>query len=298
MAKEMKTGIIKFNLTQRMRTYNGKERNFDVKKLAKAINSNKTQERVKLGDLNGYYGHMPRIELGVEPRESSIVDGKVVYLEPCCRTISLKAYDDGTVEHEQEFFDTELGRKAWERIQDNSGGFSSVISSRGGEYEFHGFDYVNEPNYATNRPYNVALDGTEEDVLTHKVFMLDSIGNMADSKVDVSHLMDCLEIYEDENKKLKAQLQLAMDSLENLQSERDVLLDDIVILQEKTKEEKQAKKNQVKNTVTLDKAIDEANKFKRATLEKVEGNSDSTKDTTSKKQKMAIDQLMGRYYGR
>lgn len=154
MAKDMITPIIRFNLKERMRQFSGKERKFDIPKLVKIINSEHVQERVRLGDLNGFYGHHARIQFGAEPQEGGIVDGKYVHLEPCCRTIYLKAYDDGTVEHQQEFFATELGSKAWQRLQDKSGGFSSVISMKNGG-DFHGFDYVNEPNFSANRPYTL-----------------------------------------------------------------------------------------------------------------------------------------------
>lgn len=162
----MKTGLITFNVRERGRQHRGVDRNFDTAALARLVNSPEVQERVRLRDLSGYFGHWPRRLFGMEPGEGGIHDGKQITLEAALVTTSLRAADDGTIEHEAEFLDTAPGRTAKRLFQSKAGGFSSAIRCR--EYAgrdvpvgFHGFDYVMEPNFSTNRGY--ALDGVDAD---------------------------------------------------------------------------------------------------------------------------------------
>lgn len=108
---KMLTPIIRYNLKERMRRFNGSPRNFDIPRLVANINSQAMQERVKLGDLHGYYGHWARTKFGAEPKEGGVVDGKIVNLEPCFRTIYLKAYDDAQSNIKQNFLITTLVEK-------------------------------------------------------------------------------------------------------------------------------------------------------------------------------------------
>lgn len=165
-----KTGIIKFNVKERGRKYRGVDRNFDTVQLAQLVNGGDVQERVKNGDLLGYYGHWPRVKFGMNPSEGGIVAGKQVPLEPAIRTTFLKAYPDGTIEHEAEFLDTTSGKLAERLHHSKAGGFSSAIDVRnaGGKQiprGFYGFDFVLEPNFTANRGYQAALDGvSDEDI--------------------------------------------------------------------------------------------------------------------------------------
>lgn len=157
----IKTGVIRFNVRDRGRRFRGQDRNFDTAALAALINSGEVQEKVKQGDMVGYYGHWPRVKFGLDVEEGSIVGGKVIALEPAIRTTYLKAYPDGTIEHETEILDTAPGRLVQRLYRSKTGGFSSAMNApRRGSMQvptsFHGFDYVLEPNYATNRGY--ALD--------------------------------------------------------------------------------------------------------------------------------------------
>lgn len=289
MAKEMRTDIIRFNLKDRMRKYSGNERHFDIPQLVKVINSDKVQERVRLGDLNGFYGHHARIQFGPEPNEGGIVEGKYVHLEPCCRTVYLKAYADGTVEHQQEFFNTELGLKAWQRIQDKSGGFSSVITTKNG-YGFHGFDYVNEPNFSSNRPYTLDSVQQHQD-FEPEIFVLDDV--QSTDREQLEYLIDSVEIYQRTNSRLIEENKMLTDSFSKLQREYNVMLDDIVILNEKLEEKERAVKEQSRfDSVTLDNAIAQANRFKTAKLEKTE---DVQFEDKTFEQKRKVDRLMGRY---
>lgn len=167
-----KTEIITYNLTDRLRKHRGPNRNFDLAAAERLLNSPAVQERIKHGDMHGYFGHWPRVQFGLDPTEGGFVNGKQVSLEPSHRTTYLKAYPDGKIEHQVEFFDTESGKIA-QRIWGNKAyGFSSAIDTkRLGTLQvpigFYGFDFVKEPNFSSNRGYAVALDGVfdSEDVL-------------------------------------------------------------------------------------------------------------------------------------
>jgi hypothetical protein len=153
-----KTDIIRFNVKDRGRKHRGQDRNFDTAKLADLINGPEVQERVKNRDLVGYWGHWPRVKFGLEPGEAALVKGKVVNLEPAVVTTFLKAYPDGTIEHQAEFLDTAPGRLTERMHASKVGGFSSAINApRRGSMQvpvsFHGFDYVQEPNFTGNRGY-------------------------------------------------------------------------------------------------------------------------------------------------
>lgn len=159
-----KTGVIKFNVTDRGRKHRGQDRNFDTVVMANLINGAEVQEKVKHGDMVGYLGHWPRMKFGMNPCEGGIVDGKAVALEPAIRTVSIKAFPDGTIEHEAEFLDTAPGKMAARMHASKTGGFSSAIDTRRiadkqSPTGFYGFDYVLEPNFTHNRGYAVALDG-------------------------------------------------------------------------------------------------------------------------------------------
>ena len=186
-----KTGVIKFNVTQRGRKFRGVERNFDTVAMANLINSGEVQEKVKHRDMLGYFGHWARVKFGLNPVEGGIVDGKHVSLEPAIVTTLLKAHPDGTIEHETEFLDTASGKLAERLFKSNAGGFSSAIDTkRAGEKQipvgFYGFDYVLEPNFTTNRGYAVALDGVMDaenvfDAVAEQNAMYDTLNNLFDS---------------------------------------------------------------------------------------------------------------------
>lgn len=182
-----KTGLIRFNVKDRGRRHRGQDRNFDTAALAALINGGVVQEQVKNGDLVGYYGHWPRVRFGMDVQEGTIVGGKAVHLEPAIRTTSLRAYPDGTIEHEAEFLDTAPGRLAERLYGSKAGGFSSAITApRVGAAQvptgFHGFDYVLEPNYTANRGYALDSAGNRVeagDLDEEQVAVLDEVGQYA-----------------------------------------------------------------------------------------------------------------------
>lgn len=212
-----RTGVIRYNLADRGRKHRGPERYFDTAVAAKLINSPSVQEKVKHGDMLGYFGHWPRVQFGLNPAEGGIVNGKAVSIEPAIRTLSIVAMPDGWVEHEAEFLDNANGKIAARLFASKAGGFSSAIRAPeiGGKAiatEFHGFDYVLEPNYTTNRGYGLTLDGVagEEDILdavAERQQMMELCSSMLDSaQVEVNLMAQAMERVVEENTYLISQL--------------------------------------------------------------------------------------------
>lgn len=163
--KQRKTGTIKYNLFDRGYKHNGQNRN-DIDHLAvvRMINSNQVQELVRTGMMIGFYGHQIRQRFGMRPPEVTYIDGKTVFLEPAFKTIHLKAYDNGDVEHIAEFLPNDAGEHALNQYKANVGGFSTAIdyipSAKGRTPTgFFGFDYVMQTNYVTNVGDGVLYDG-------------------------------------------------------------------------------------------------------------------------------------------
>jgi hypothetical protein len=231
----MKTAVIRYNLQDRGRKYRGTERNFDLKAIADAINSPATQEKVKNRDMLGFYGHWARIKFGMNPAEGGIADGKAQSLEPAIVTTSLKADYQGNVEHVAEFLPTNAGQIAFKLWQGKTGGFSSAIDER--KPEFYGFDYVLEPNYATNRgfTFDSAFEGACEGGIC-KIGMnredldeaiseeqINGLNRLLDSVTNErEHLTLLVEVLQEENAALKAQIEAskkaALDNVEPLRS--------------------------------------------------------------------------------
>lgn len=163
----MTTGVIRYNIADRGRKFVGQPRNFNIPKVVELLNGGVVQELIGKGDLFGYLGHGVREEYGLFPDETAIanVNGKtqLTSIDPCCRTIYLKAFPDGTIEHEEEFTDTFLGQKAYEWHCKKIGGFSSVFAPNPENPSmFYGFDYVRMPNFDGNRGY--VADGAMFDI--------------------------------------------------------------------------------------------------------------------------------------
>jgi|GEM_PF-337232 hypothetical protein len=167
-----KTGIIKYNLKDRGRK-DGKDRSdIDIAATVAMLNSAETQDKVKNGDLKGYYGHQVRQRFGLFPPETAILDGKLITIEPAFKTIYLKAYADGTVEHQQEFFDNTIGNFVRQQYKANAGAFSSHIrfqKPNGTGLKkpvfISGFDFVKNANYATNKGDGELYDSLVDDEL-------------------------------------------------------------------------------------------------------------------------------------
>ena len=152
--------LIRYNLKERGRKHNGIKRAFDIAALVAYINSPKVQEKIATRAMFGYHGHWPRVVFGLEPFEGGMKQGKPVSLEPAFVTTFLKAYDNGDIEHQPEILNTEPGKIVRRMFENRVGGFSSAINLD--TNEFYGFDYVNDPNFSTNRGYELALDSASD----------------------------------------------------------------------------------------------------------------------------------------
>ncbi|MEY2864567.1 MAG: hypothetical protein RLY58_2274 [Pseudomonadota bacterium] len=163
--KARKTKLIKYNIKERGYKHNGQSRNnVDVQSMVDRINGAQTQELVDKGVLYGYYGHDIRKRFGMVPPETAIVDGKKIMLEPALRTVMIKAYSNGDVEHIQEFLDNDSGEFARRQYVAKIGGFSSAqnynkYSSPLAVTGFYGMDYATQTNYATNVGDGQLFDG-------------------------------------------------------------------------------------------------------------------------------------------
>lgn len=214
------TDPITFNVRERGRAARGKERNFDTVALARLINSAGVQEKVKHGDMVGYYGHWPRLKFGMEPAEGGIVDGKVVSIDPAIRTVELRAEPDGTITHRAEFLNTPGGVVAKALYQSQTGGFSSAIvtspnTSPAIPTGFYGFDYVLEPNFTFNRGHKLALDSAGPDAEEELLVMLDGVvGDYAQGSGVLAQLFDSVH----------AQLQQALAALEKSSQDNEALI--------------------------------------------------------------------------
>ena len=218
-----RTKRITYNVHDRGRQHRGVDRHFDTAALAALINGPDVQERVKLGDMQGYYGHWPRIKFGMQTQEGGILDGKVISLPLAVRCTYLHCDDQGNITHEHEFLDTVEGRLA-ERLYDSqSGGFSSAIDAiprtrPSIPTDFYGFDYVFEPNYTTNRGHKAVLDAiTSPDAEEREEMFALLDAAMADSTAAASHMLNLFD-------SLQAQHQLALEALERVTKENDLLI--------------------------------------------------------------------------
>lgn len=210
----IKTGRIRYNLTQRGREHIGKDRKFDLRAMAALVNSPAVQERVKNRDLLGYYGHHIRMRFGLTPPEWVVVDGKQINIEPAIVTTHLSADENGNIEHETEFLDTAAGKIAARLYDSRTGGFSSAIhATPRGNFDvptiFAGFDYVFEPNFTTNRGYQFDSTGMSGDMVFDSVMAEWNQSNAA-----------MVAIYDS----LQADHTRAMETLAKLQEENEELL--------------------------------------------------------------------------
>lgn len=175
-----KTGLIRFNLNDRGHRAFGKPRKFAVREIAAHINSDFTQERVRARNVLGFYGHWPRVKFGAIAQEGGVgPNGKPAVVEPAIVTTSLRAYPDGTIEHETEFLDTDAGQIAAKLHNSRAGGFSSVIDNV--QNAFIAFDYVLEPNFKANRGYSLddaysalTMDGADGEASRLTIDQLDA----------------------------------------------------------------------------------------------------------------------------
>lgn len=228
MSDGRKTRPITFNIKDRGRIYTGVDRkNVNYEAWIQLINSPATQELVKTGSMLGYYGHQLRMLYGLQVPETVIVNGKQVSISPALRTIELSCDAEGNVTHRQEFLNTTEGDTALNYYRNNIGGFSSANDYKNVNGVIYptvafGFDYVLQPNYATNIGDSVLLDSLSGDLV--RTNLEQSFFAMYDSIHKVAYANHNAEInlqraIESENQLLAAQAE--KEHRLELQKERD-----------------------------------------------------------------------------
>ncbi|HAV1601583.1 TPA: head processing protein [Enterobacter hormaechei subsp. xiangfangensis] len=162
MAKSLRTVTDRFSLVDLYRqhtTQNG--RNYLIDAVASVITRPDTQERMKLGELYGYYGHGRREQHynktgSIRLPETSVimVEGAPVIVDnvPSNRTVDISVSEDGIVTHTQEILDTPTGQivDGMERSQAGGWSWATKGGTQGGRAivrEFAGFDFVTIPNF-------------------------------------------------------------------------------------------------------------------------------------------------------
>lgn len=240
MSKLVQPPMIRYNLKERGRQHRGVERNFDIPRIVAAINSPDCQERVKTRGMLGYLGHWVRIRFGLEPPEGGIANGKAYSVEPAIVTTYLKAYPNGDIEHQTEFLETDPGRIAARMFANGVGGFSSAIDEN--RPTFYGFDWVNDPNYSTNRGYSLALDSVSDGSMT-----LDDViaAEFNDHTKAMAMLLEASEKRE----------QIALDCAASLRLENDQLLDLMAEYDQKAMVPTIVQGGEAFNRMQLDKSV-------------------------------------------
>ncbi len=163
----------RFSILNDGRRLGANNRKYLIDSVKAMLNSPETQERLRLGEAYGYYGHSPRErsnKLIVGETEVVYINGKPVVVEnvPACRTVNITIDDDGIVTHEQEILDTPTGEIVARMIDSKAGGWSWATSGfnsmRGAVARlFAGVDYVLRPNYISLDHPQMMLESADDE---------------------------------------------------------------------------------------------------------------------------------------
>lgn len=252
MSGGRKTKEITFNLKDRGRVHTGTARNdVDIQTWIDTINSPRTQEMISTGSMLGYYGHQVRILFGLHVPETVIVGDKQISISPATRTILMTCDEEGNVTHRQEFLETPEGEHALQKYRAKIGGFSAVndfkrIESTVFVTEALGFDYVLQPNYASNIGDGVLLDSVHGDIIR------------ANAELSI------LEMYDSIHSTNYMRMMLDDTAIQNAQLENNLL--EITIQKQKREELQQARQNKMLDsalcqTVELSDYMEAGKKF-------------------------------------
>ena len=160
-----------FNVLDTGRKYTGKQRDYILDNIKEVINSPAVRERLRLRQLQGYFGHTMRELAGKLSLSAKNVlnlpNGQQIVADaiPGCVTTDLSIDDLGNVTLVQEVLDNDEGNKIWSLHKNRIGGFSWAASggTSGGNTlisSLFGFDYVPDPLNANNRGW--VMDSNEE----------------------------------------------------------------------------------------------------------------------------------------
>ncbi len=172
-----------FNLFNEGRKYTGHHRNYILESAVKVCYAPETREGIRLREKLGYLGHGRReiarkLQLSeVEPVR--LPDGSTIIVEnvPSNITTFFEVNGEGNVEHHQEILETAPGKVVAGLNASKVGGFSWACGGVDGGAagatritNFHGFDYVMNPGFATNRGYILEnADGQTRDMILESI---------------------------------------------------------------------------------------------------------------------------------
>lgn len=288
-----KTDKITFNVNDLQRKHTGQKRCYDNIGLARLINSPTIQERVKKGDLIGFYGHWIRKKFGMQPKEGAIdpETGKAVIFNPAIRTTYLAADDKGNITHQTQFLDTPEGETTFNLHQNKVGGFSTALTAVPKGFteiptKFYGFDYVIEPNFSGNRGYTLRFDSVPDDPAVLERF--DSIPDEG----DIGELIHCFDSVEAE---IIYQGQVMTDLYRGLQQDYVHVLDTVGAMQGQLSRFGHQAVKSSRSPIFIDEQkiarFDSANEFLTADLAALE----IIDDDYVAKEKAKIDRTIRRY---
>lgn len=171
--KTLKSVDCNFSIFDTGRTYTGNFRKYALDNVKKVIESPETQEKIKLREALGWYGHGRRLlAKSMDLQEVMAVkmaDGSSIVVSnvPSNVTTKLSIDDNGIVNHTQDILQTETGQIVNGLHESRCGGFSwSMGGIDGGRMgitkvkSYHGMDYVLHPGMSSNRGYILeSVDG-------------------------------------------------------------------------------------------------------------------------------------------
>lgn len=235
----LRTVTDRFCLFNDGRKLGANKRNYIISTVDKMINSEETQELLRLGEAVGYYGHGNREranKLFLKETEVIMVNGKAVVVEnvPSNRTTAISLdKKTGIVTHTEEILPTTAGRIIDSMIESKQGGWSWATSGidtlkLSSTDTFAGVDYALRPNYLS---------------LDHPSMMLESVGDresllleslQSNVGLDLDSAKKVIMIGENDNYLVDRCLKLQNDVLilEGMVSENEFIANELLLAKE------------------------------------------------------------------
>lgn len=172
-----------FNIFKEGRNYSGHHRKYILESAISTCYHPGTREKLQLREALGYFGHGRREMAGKlalqEVSTIKLPDGSSMIVEnvPSNVTVAFEIGKDGTVTHSQQILESgEPGKIVSALNKDKVGGFSWACGGVNGGVmgatkiaDFHGFDYVMQPGFASNRGYILESAGVGGDMILESV---------------------------------------------------------------------------------------------------------------------------------
>lgn len=288
------TKAITYSLKDRGYKIAGKDRsNVDVSAMVAMMNSPLVQEIIAKGVMYGYYGHEIRQRFGMIPPETATLAGRLVRLEPACRTVELSATKDGTVTHKQEFLENDAGEHAYQNYKGRVGGFSiasnykPTVNGMLAPSQFGGFDYTRQPNFSDNTSYG----------LFDSAFVADDELNASIAAAITPYLdREIVAIYDSiaRESELHNHLNMSLDRVVELEKQNQRLRQQAAAKLRRQKEVQIAMyDNAICPTVPFDEAVARANSF----LSKQISDKYDTGKNSEEKEPTLFGRTLGKLFG-